>query len=220
MTKHVTAWLGAYHDGELSHHRLRQVGSHLAECPACRAELAALRQLSTLLRLAPDTPTITPPDRFVAQVGLRLPRRPTQPAWQRALKTGWRWTPVGLLSGWAFLQAAFIMSGILLAALQLGLGGDTWAGLLPDSGTGSWLAQALTLSNASLSDVGQVFAQLLRGGGPLGWVITLNLVSSALIGLLYLSWLASWWASRQHQPTSARTYPGQAPLNPNRKERS
>ncbi|HET90882.1 MAG TPA: hypothetical protein ENN99_09125 [Chloroflexi bacterium] len=205
MTQHVTARLHAYHDGELSDHQRRQVDTHLAQCEACRAELETLRQLTALLHQAAAAPTITSPDRFVAQVGLRLPRRPAEPAWQRVLKVGWRLTPVGLLGAWAFLQAAFLVSGILLGALYLGLGSETWAGLLPASGSGSWLAQALSLSDASLSDIGQVGAQLLRGGGPLGWGVTLNRASSVLIGLLYLSWLASWWASRQHRPGLIKT---------------
>jgi hypothetical protein len=39
---------------------------------------------------------------------------------------------------------------------------------------------------------------LLSIRAPLGWGITLNLVSLVVIGLLYWSWLASWWARRQH----------------------
>lgn len=143
----------------------------------------------------------------MAQVGLRLPRRPVQPPWQRALEIGWQLTPVGLLSAWAFVQAVFIVVGVVLVALRMGLGGDVAAWLLrpelveglPASQQGLWLTEIFSLSGASLGDVGRITLQLLSNGGPLGWGVTLNLVSLVVIGLLYWSWLASWWARRQHR---------------------
>jgi anti-sigma factor RsiW len=197
MTEHVTAYLGAYHDGELRGRRLRQVDAHLAHCATCRAELERLHALATLLHESPAAESLTPPERFVAQVGLRLPRRPVQTAWQRGLEIGWRLVPLGLLGALAFVQTVFIVAGAVTAALRMGLGGDLVAGLLPASQQGAWLAQALSLSEASLSDVGRIVRQLLSNGGPWGWGITLNLVSLVVIGLLYWSWLASWWAVRR-----------------------
>jgi hypothetical protein len=38
--------IGAYHDGELKAEMMRQVERHVEQCPACRAELAATRDLS------------------------------------------------------------------------------------------------------------------------------------------------------------------------------
>ena len=52
MNEHVTAWLGAYHDGELRGRRLRQVETHLAHCATCRAELERLRALTAICRRA------------------------------------------------------------------------------------------------------------------------------------------------------------------------
>jgi hypothetical protein len=72
----------------------------------CQAELEELRKLSALLQESPAPETLTQPERFVAQVALRLPRRPTQPAWKRTLEAGWRLAPVGLLGVWAFVEAA------------------------------------------------------------------------------------------------------------------
>jgi hypothetical protein len=155
--------------------------------------------LTALLQASPAPERLTQPDRFVAQVGLRLPRRPTQPAWKRALETGWRLVPVGLLGAWVFVQAALFVSSVVLGALRLGLGGDVAAQLLPASQPGSWFAETLSLSSASLSDLGQIAQQLLNNGGPLGWGVTLNLVALAVIGLLYWSWLASLWARRHHE---------------------
>ncbi|HEX6035240.1 MAG TPA: zf-HC2 domain-containing protein, partial [Anaerolineales bacterium] len=72
MPKHVTEWLGAYADGELRGNRLQHVKEHLAECEVCQLELESLDRLSSLLQEAP-LPEFSPPERFAAQVGLRLP---------------------------------------------------------------------------------------------------------------------------------------------------
>ena len=199
MTEHVTTWLGAYHDGELQGHRLRQVEAHLAQCATCREDLERLQALAALLQESPAAENLMPPERFVAQVGLQLPRRPERSARQRALETGWRLVPLGLLGTWAFVQAVFAVAGGVLVALRMGLGGDVVAGLLPASQQGLSLSEIFSLSGASLGDVGRMMLRLLGNGGPLGWGVTLNLVSLAVIGLLYWSWLASWWARRQHR---------------------
>ena len=123
MNEHVTAWLEAYQDGELQGQRRRQVEAHLTECAACRAELERLRALTALLQESPAAESLTPPDRFVAQVGLRLPRRPERPAWARALEVGWKLTPVGLLGAWAFGHVVLSVASMVLIGLQLGLGG-------------------------------------------------------------------------------------------------
>ncbi len=199
MTEHVTAWLGAYHDGELRGRRLQQVEAHLAHCAMCRAELESLRALTALLQESPVAVHLTSPERFAAQVALRLPRRPEQPAWQRALEIGWRLVPLGLLGAWAFVQAESIVVGVVLTALRMGLGGNVAAELLPVSRPGLSLTELLSSSGASLSDVAQIALQLLSNGGPLGWGVTLNLVSLVVIGLLYWSWLASWWVRRRRE---------------------
>ena len=199
MTEHITAWLGAYHDGELRGLRLRQVETHLAHCETCRTELEALQALTALLQESPVAEGITSPARFVAQVGLRLPRRPVQPAWQRTLEAGWRLAPVGLLGAWAFGQAVFFVAGIVTGALRMGLGGDVVAGLLPVSQQGLWLSEVFSLSTVGLNDAGRIMLRMLSNGGPLGWGVTLYLALSVVIGLLYCSWLASWWARRRHR---------------------
>ncbi len=199
MTEHATAWLAAYHDGELRGLRLQHVETHLAHCETCRTELEALQALTALLQESPVAEVITSPDRFVAQVGLRLPRRPVQPAWQRTLEAGWRLAPVGLLGAWAFGQAVFFVAGIVTGALRMGLGGDVVAGFLPVSQQGLWLSEVFSLSNVGLNDAGRIMLQMLSDGGPLGWGVTLHLALSVVIGLLYCSWLASWWARRRHR---------------------
>lgn len=172
MIEHVTAWLGAYHDGELGGRRSRQVEAHMADCASCRAELESLRALTALLQESPVPVGLMPAERFVAQVGLRLPRRPVQPAWRRALEVGWRLTPAGLLGAWAFIQAVFVVSRAVLVALELVLGGSVTVALRAG----------------------------FLGIGAFGWFWVFNLALSGAIGLLLWSWLASWWARRQQRP--------------------
>jgi predicted anti-sigma-YlaC factor YlaD len=194
MNEHVTQWLGAYHDGELQGLRLQEVEAHLAHCAACRAELKELRALTALLQESPAPEVRTSPERFAAQVGLRLPRRPVQPTWKRTLETGWRLTPVGLLGAWAFVQTVLAVATLALYALRIGVLGETIARWLPPLGE-SWLTQISRLSGASLNEVGRAVLRLLS---LLSWSTVLNLIVLIVIGLLYWSWLASWWARRQH----------------------
>jgi len=195
MNQHVTAWLGAYHDGELKGPRLRQVETHLAHCEPCRAELDRRRALAHLLQASPPARELTSPERFVAQVRLRLPPRPARTAWRSALEMGWRLTPLGLFGAWAFAQAVFIVSGAVLAALWMGWGGGAAAQWLL-SVQDLWLAQFLSLPIPGL-EVGTVL-QLLSDGWLSSWSFVLQTVLLVVIGLLYWSWLASWWVRRQH----------------------
>lgn len=196
MNQHVTNWLEAYHDGELHGLRLRQVEAHLAQCPACRAELEQLQALSALLQESPAAERLTAPDRFMAQVRLRLARRPEQPAGRRALETGWRLIPAGLLGAWAFAQAVFVMAGVVLIVLNLSHGAA--AGLLPTRG-GSWLMEVLRWTGVHLTGTERIVLQSLS---TLGWLAMLEFALLITIGLLFWSWLASWWVRRRQSGMS------------------
>ena len=194
MNEHVTPWLGAYHDGELKAHRLRQVEAHLAQCTACSAELEQLQMLRGLLQENPVADSLLPADRFVAQVGLRIPRRPEKPAWQRVLEAGWRLTPAGLVGAWAFVQAVFIVAGVALIVLQLGVGIDV---LGIDAETRQpWLTAGLGLLGAEFSDTSRIVLNLIN---VLGVGVVLYIAALVAIGLMYWSWLATLWARHQHQ---------------------
>jgi anti-sigma factor RsiW len=199
MNGHVTHWLSAYHDGELRGRRRRQVEEHLAECATCRAELKELRRLSALLHESPAAEGLLPTDLFVTQVGLRLERRPTKPAWQRTLETGWRLAPAGLVGAWAFVQAVFIVAGVVLVGLQLG--GVDVLGLQPASHA-TWLTAALNLFGARLGDT---TSTILKALDVLRWGLTIYLTATMAIALLYWSWLASLWARRRHQQLETQT---------------
>ncbi len=194
MSRHVSEWLNAYHDGELHGSQLQHVEAHLAECDMCQAELESLQGLSSLLQEVP-APTFPPARRFAAQVSLRLPHKQTIVPGKQILEIGWWMISVGILGAWVFISTSSVISDILSAAGNLGL-------LSSFSG---WLAFGPS-SNIYLSATLGQFG-LLSGNG-LNWAETtetLTRISLPQIGLqisiavLYLSWMAIWWARHTRQ---------------------
>lgn len=170
MTSHVLEWLAAYHDGELTPNRQRQVEGHLQDCPTCRAELEAIEELSSLLKADP-LPQMTPPQRFAAQVQLRLPRKPPLP--RRSADQLPRWVlgaPLALIVVWAFLQAALWVTSLVL--------------------TTDWV----------LGGRAELFNGWIASEGLLETVGNLLLLNSALLvgtTVLWATWMAFWWAWKQ-----------------------
>ena len=188
MSRHVSEWLSAYHDGELRGSRLQEVESHLAECGFCQAELKSLESLSRLLDEVP-APELSSPERFASQVNLRLPHQQAVTPGKRILEISWWVVPVGLTAAWVFVSTSSLISGILSAASGLGV----------LSGISDWIA----FGPASDIYLSATLAQsgLLSGNG-LGWVesietltrTSLPLISLQVsIALLYLGWIAVWW---------------------------
>lgn len=192
MSEHVTEYLSAYHDGELAGRRLRQVDAHLDECASCRAALDKLHALSALLQQAPAPERLERPDRFVAQVGLRLPRRQEQPPGKRALGFAWRLAPAALLGAWVFSQAVFFVVWLLMWVWRTSAGGEWLSALLYVAPPASWWAGVSRLADASLPDVGRFILQPC-----VEWAVFLQLLVLSVIGICYCSWLASWWAYRR-----------------------
>jgi len=199
MNQHVSHLLAAYHDGELQGRQLRQVEAHLAECKACRAELQELQTLSSLLHECPPAVNLTPPERFVAQVQLQLPGRPEQTFGQKMLNTAWWLAPVGLVGIWVFIQTTLIVTGGMLFTLNMaGVSINQW---LPELPGGSWLARLPSLPNPIGSEL--VTIEWLGNGRHFDWGWPLAGLLSLAIGLLYMSWLATWWVRQQsHQQES------------------
>jgi predicted anti-sigma-YlaC factor YlaD len=199
MNNHAIHWLGAYLDGELRGLRLHWVESHLKECAICREELNSLARLRILLQESPAPERFTQPERFVAQVGLRLPRRQEQPPARKALELAWRLVPVGLLFTLVFAQTVFMIAGVLRVALWLGVGGDLGSYLFSTAAGAPSVPDLATLSQASLAESVASLWALVQSGGTWASLPLLYLGLMAVIGLLYWSWLASWWARRRHQ---------------------
>jgi anti-sigma factor RsiW len=119
MNPHVNEWLAAYHDGELPAYRRQQVEKHLEDCAACSAELESFVELSSLLKVD-QVPHQTPPQRFAAQVNLRLPRAvPSRTPESHVYIPRWvMGIPLVLIIVWAFLGAAIRVTAFVLTADQ------------------------------------------------------------------------------------------------------
>jgi len=194
MSNHVTEWLSAYLDGELKGKRLHQVEEHLAECETCPAELESLKGLSALLQEVPDA-EFTPNERFVSQVNLRLPQRQVKSPRGNVMEVGWWMIPIGLLTAWIFFSTAVLISDMVSAADNLGLLDSASALLVSESSDNAvWTAR---LGQAGLLE-----------GDSLQWAestesFTRNVLPQFIwqvsIALLYLTWIAIWWARQTRQ---------------------
>lgn len=194
MSKHVTEWLNAYLDGELNSSRLPQVEAHLSDCQVCQMELESLEKVSGLLHEVP-TPEFTSPEQFAAQVILRLPHQQAAPLENRMLEIGWWMIPVGLLAAWIFTGTSFFISDILSAANALGLlsGITEWMAFGPsgDVYLSATLGQSGLLSGNSL-----VWAESTEAFTRMSLP---QIILQISIALLYLGWIAIWWARHQRQ---------------------
>lgn len=191
MSDHVSEWLNAYHDGELYGIRLHQVETHLRECELCQAKLESLEGLSSLLQEV-SVPEFIPAEKFAAQINLRLPHERNLTTRKQIVETGWWMIPVGLVGAWIFVATSAILGDVLSAANRLGL----------LSGLSSWISTG-PLNDVYLSaSLGQAG---VLSGNSLNWAETAEtltrfslsqIILQISIALLYLSWLAIWWAQR------------------------
>lgn len=189
MSDHILELLGAYLDGELHGRQLHNVEEHLTACESCRAELASLQALSGILQEAPavDFPSA---ERFASNVTLRLARRPVTPIQRKALEIGWWMVPVGLLVAWIFISTTSLVSNMVSAANEVGLLNGASAGLFTDAADETYwsgtLGQFGLLSGDSLQWAERT-ESFSRTAIP-------EIVWQAAIALLYLCWIAIWWA--------------------------
>jgi predicted anti-sigma-YlaC factor YlaD len=194
MSKHIAEWLNAYLDGELRGARHQQVEAHLSECSDCQAELEGLDRLSVLLHQLP-APEFTPPERFATEVNLLLPQERTRTSGRKILEVGWWMVPVGLLATWIFIGTSFLVSDILAAANGFGL--------IP--GISDWLVLGASRGAYWSATLGQFG---ILSGNSLDWATAteaftrtslLQITLEVSIALLYLSWVAIWWARHRRQ---------------------
>ncbi len=194
MSDHMAEWLSAYLDGELNGVRLHRVEAHLAGCPGCRSELQSLKDLSAVLHEG-RTPKFNSPDRFVAQVNLRLPHTQAKASKSKALEIGWWMIPVGLLAVWVFMSTAFVVQDMVSTAEEFGILGNAPAWVIRDSSAGAYwsaaLGQAGVLGGNSLQWFEQTESFTRMAFSEIAWQVS--------IALLYLSWIAIWWARHTRQ---------------------
>jgi hypothetical protein len=206
MSDHVLDLLGAYLDGELHGGLLRKVEMHLNECQDCMEEFHSLQDLSGALHAA-HTPDFPSPERLAARVALRLPRDQAQPVSRRVLEFSWWMAPVGLILVWIFLGTTMVVSEVVTAAQGLGLldGASTLlaAGTSRELDFAALLGQLGQLSSGSLSWL-NISERFIRS-------FVSNIYWQVLISMLYLSWMAIWWArqtrERLGQPFDGRSTP-------------
>ncbi len=199
MIDHVTHLLGAYHDGELQGRRLNQVEEHLSTCESCQGELEQLQALSNLLAQHPAPSALTSADTFVAQVALQMPRSPDEPTIKRVFNFGWQAAPVGILSVWAFVQSLLIVSGIIFLLMRLGINLEPMTNFLAPPSGGLNLGMFFGFEGESLGELGRTAVEILGNGGPLGWGPMFYLALMLILGLLYCSWMASWWVRHRQK---------------------
>ncbi len=193
MSNHIIEQLNAYMDGELKGKQLRQVEEHLVECEACQAELESLHGLSTLLHEVP-APEFTANERFVTQVNLLLPERRTATTRNRILQVGWWMIPVGLLAAWIFISTSSLISNAVSAADSFGLLDNTTALISDSSESAVWtsrLGQVGILKGEGLQ-VAETTESFTRNVLP-------QFIWQVSIALLYLAWIAMWWARQTLQ---------------------
>jgi anti-sigma factor RsiW len=189
MNEHAEHWIDAYLDGELTPAGRQQAETHLAGCQECRRLLAQRRSLANLLQEAPGAKRLKSGPQFIAEINLRLPRQqnPPRPS-LRALHVGWYLVPVTLLTALAFIEAVFVLSTSLLV----------FPGIKETLANGIAILPALPVRLPGLL------------GDWLGWMgffnlfdwnLLTSLAALAIIGLLYLGWLASWWARNRKNQT-------------------
>jgi hypothetical protein len=194
MSNHVTEWLNAYFDGELHGSRLHHVEQHLAECAACQLELDSLQSVSELLQEVP-TPQFPSAERFATRVNLLLPKRPAAATGNKLFEFGWWMIPVGLLAVWAFVSTAVLLSNMISAATSFGL---------LDSAAASWVSGSSDPVYWTAT-LGQFSGM---EGNNLEWFeltegysrnLLPQLIWQLAIALLYMIWIAVWWARHTRQ---------------------
>lgn len=197
MIEHVTHLLGAYHDGELRGKRLKDVEDHLATCKSCQGELEQLKALSSLLMQNPAPSDLTSEDRFIAQVTLRMPRNPEEPALKKAFDFSWHAAPLGILGVWAIMQSLLLVSGILFLLIRLGFNLEPMSDFLSPPSGGLGLGMFFGFEGEGIGELGRTALGILGDGGPLGWGLMLYLALMLILGLAYCSWIASWWVRQR-----------------------
>ena len=194
MSNHVTEWLNAYLDDELKNGRLHQVEAHLAECVECQAELESLQNVSSLLHEVP-APEFISSERFASQVNLRLPHEQPRATKRKAQEMGWWMIPVSLLLLWVFLGTSEVVGEVVSTAGRLGLlnGAPAWVAIGSSSGA-VWSGRLgeFGLLNGNSLQWAELTESFTRNRLP-------QIVLQVAIALLYLSWIAIWWARQKRR---------------------
>lgn len=199
MTKHVTEWLGPYHDGELHGVHLSLIEQHLSECVECRTELEGIRELSAFLHKTPPIADFIPTERFVANINLSLPRQPEPPQTHRILEIGWWLIPISLLGAWLFLQVAFSLSSVATLVSDSGLLGGSFSWLQGHTTQTGWFIDTISLIGNQIGLSGQSISSALNEADGFVSEWAGHFFWQTLLALFYIGWLFSWWLLHPEQ---------------------
>lgn len=184
MNPHDELLMDAYLDGELPPAQARQMEAHLAQCPECQTILQRHRALSALLQEAPAAQPRKNANRFTAEVKLLLPRQAALPAPRSVAELVWRLAPVGLLTVIAFFEVALWITAIF----RWIPGTDQLLAKLPGTASGAGWGAGLSAPLDTLIGLVTPFSYWnLSSIAAFAFVL--------LAALMYLGWLASWWAA-------------------------
>lgn len=199
MNDHVKEWLGAFHDGELHGARLRQVEVHLAMCAACQAELESIESLSMLLQENDPQAVSVNPDRFAANLALRLPRQLESTQANHAVQYGWWLIPVGLLAAWLFISITGLLSSIVILTANIPLFSDHMAWLQTSPVQMEWFAATMNLFGNRLGDPELLALYTFNEANVvISWLLE-SLIPQIILSAAYLGWLLAWWLGHSDQ---------------------
>jgi anti-sigma factor RsiW len=189
MNGHLEQWLDAYRDGELNDSQTRQAEAHLESCPACRAELEQRRALSSLLQVDPPAEGLKSESRFVAEVGLRLQRKPVirRGIARPAVVVGGM-VPIVLTLVWVFVQTVMFVSGVL-----------EW---IPGAGEALTGGLSAGIPQLAIPETVREGMQWLGTPGWSGWSALGVWITLLVVSLLFTGWFAGWWVSQRASGSS------------------
>ncbi len=191
MNQHIETWIDAYLDGELNEKQSSRFERHLAGCPACQQRIEERDKLSRLLQGYSLPKNVKNTQQFVADLKLLLPREQAPAHKKRPTGGIGLLISIGLLIALTFTQVINWFSNLVL--------------LLPGA---DWLVDQLA-GIPHFLQVGLPWVQLFfeqwftfSGWGFFYGSLTFTSIAlTALLTLIYLSWLAFWFSSQLNQPT-------------------
>ncbi|MDF1514634.1 MAG: zf-HC2 domain-containing protein [Anaerolineae bacterium] len=200
---HITDLLGPYLDGELRNGQVVRIERHLETCQSCQDALAEHHKLSALLHAVPPAVKVKSASQFAADVGLLMQRQPQPSAAQRALITGWKAIPVGLAGLWAVVQAALIVTTIFFAISDHVPGMRVLRESIAVRDLPTWSSSIWSILQPSSLQVIDVVTEILQHDLPLELNFSVAFIIPLFFGTMYVCWLASWWAVKQHTALSS-----------------
>jgi anti-sigma factor RsiW len=196
MPEHVSNNLNAFLDGELDMHAQNEVLAHLETCQSCTEELEELRQVSRILRAAPQ-PKFTPAGTFKDRLMLQLLRR-NEALPEEMQKIHWLlWlVPVIVLAGWIFMQVTLNLSGLITLARRAGImeGTLAWAASSPQQT--QWFAAAQAAVEGVLGRQVPAGLSILNDAGIIANRLITPLLWQSGAAALYWTALALVWGGR------------------------